>query len=630
MGEDGHERDAELWRALVEASPDVVLVVAPDGTILFSNRVAPVFADRGVVGRKIWDFAVGEDARERLQGQLREVVETRRAILYENPGVLADGSQGFYEVRGIPVVIEGRVDRIVWSATDISGRRHAVDRLAFQARLLDQISQPVVAVDPASRVTHWNQGAERLYGFTAEEAVGRVTHELLQTEHPGPGGKEAMVRALQATGFWSGEMSHVTKCGERVVVHTSIRLLRDERGQPMQGIGVMQDVTQRRRLEEQLRQSQKMEAIGLLAGGVAHDFNNILAVILGFSELAVRKLPPGHPVAAQLTEVFDAARRGGELTRKLLAFSRKQIIQPRLLDVCASVEDFTRMIRRIVGEDVEIVLEPAPKAVPVRVDPVQLEQVLLNLCTNARQAMPAGGTLRLVTRPMDVDDAFVERHPWARPGAFAEVVVSDTGIGMDDATRARVFEPFFTTKPDGTGLGLATVYGIVEQHGGFVHVESTPGAGTTFRVFLPRSGDGAPQARETNGVHATHGPRGTELVIVAEDEPSLRALVTTTLTELGYRVIAAGNGEEAVREYELHADQVALVLLDVVMPRLDARETYERLRAVRADVRVLFTTGYAPSSTRLAELLQSGRVPVLEKPFTPQALAAKVRTAIDA
>jgi two-component system cell cycle sensor histidine kinase/response regulator CckA len=619
-----------LWRALVEASPDVVLVLDPDGTILFVNRVAAVFAEQTVVGRKIWEFAVGDDARERLQRQVGQVVSARKAIVYENPGYRGDGSKGWYEVRAVPVIVEGRVERVLWASTDISERRDALERFAFQARLLGQISQPIVAVDIDSRITHWNAAAERLYGWTAAEALGRVSDELLQSEHPGPGGMEPVRSAIRTAGSWSGELSHVNKGGERLVVHVSVRLVLDDHGTPLQGIAVMQDVTLRRRLEEQLRQSQKMEAIGLLAGGVAHDFNNILAVILGFSELAVRKLPPGHPVAAQLTEVFDAARRGGELTRKLLAFSRKQIIQPRLLDVSASVEDFTRMIRRIVGEDVEIVVEPAAKAVPVRADPVQLEQVLLNLSTNARQAMPAGGTLRLTTRSVELDDAFVERHPWARAGGFAEVVVSDTGVGMDAATRARVFEPFFTTKADGTGLGLATVYGIVEQHGGFLHVESTPGTGTTFRVFLPRTDDATLAPRVTNGVPVSHGPRGTELVIVAEDEPSLRTLVTTTLTELGYRVIAACNGEEAVAEYERNADRVALVLLDVVMPRLDARQTYERLRTVRPDVRVLFTTGYAPSSTRLAELLQSGRVPVLEKPFTPQALAAKVRTAIDA
>jgi len=633
VGADGDEKEAVLWRALVEASPDVVLVVDPSGTILFVNRVVPYFADKGVVGRKLWDFVPGDGAA-RLTGHLRQVVETRKAIFYESAGYRANGDPGWYEVRAIPVVVDGRIDRIVWSSTDVSERRSALERLAFQAQLLDQVSQPIIVVDPDSRVTHWNDAAERLYGWTSAEALGQVTEQLLQTGWPASGGRDAMVDALRTAGQWSGELSHTTRDGEQLAVHASVRLLRDAEGKPSHGIAVMQDVTLRKRLEEQLRQSQKMEAIGLLAGGVAHDFNNLLAVILGFSELAVRKLPPGHPVAAQLTEVFDAARRGGELTRKLLAFSRKQIIQPRLLDVAASVADFTRMIGRIVGEDVELVVEPAPSAVPVRVDPVQLEQVLLNLCTNARQAMPGGGKLRLTTGVVELDEGFVQRHPWARRGSFAEIVVSDTGVGMDEPTRARIFEPFFTTKETGTGLGLATVYGIVEQHGGFVHVDSAPGAGTTFRVYLPQADASVPPpSRSTNGQPAKEtsaGPRGHELVIVAEDEPSLRALVTTTLSELGYRVIAAGDGEQAVHEYAQRPDEIALVLLDVVMPRLDARQAYERLRAIRAGVRVLFTTGYAPSSTRLAELLQSGRVPILEKPFTPQALAVKVRAAIDA
>jgi two-component system, cell cycle sensor histidine kinase and response regulator CckA len=250
-------------------------------------------------------------------------------------------------------------------------------------------------------------------------------------------------------------------------------------------------LTERRALEEQVRQSQKMEAIGLLAGGVAHDFNNLLAVIVGFSELASRKLPPGHPVAAQLAEVFDAARRGGDLTRKLLAFSRKQIIQPRVMDAAEAVDDFSRLLSRIVGEDVELVIERPESEILVRVDPVQLEQVLLNLCTNARQAMPEGGMLRLSTSYVTFDEATVRKQPWARAGSFVEIAVADTGIGMDAATKAHMFEPFFTTKPEGTGLGLATVHGIVQQHGGFVHVESSAGAGTTLRVYLPRADDTA-------------------------------------------------------------------------------------------------------------------------------------------
>ena len=621
-------RDGVLWRALVEASPDLVLVVDTSGTILFVNRVMPFFAEKGVVGRKIWEFVPGT-ADERMKARLREVVETRKAIYYENAGFRSDGSPGWYEVRAIPVIVDGTIDRIVWSATDISERKAAVERLAFQAHVLDQVSQPVVATHPRETITYWNEAAERLFGYTAEEAIGRNATELLRTQWP-LGTFDSMVTTLRAKSAWRGETTLFSKAGDAVVVELSIHMVRDEAGVPLHAITVMQDMTQRKRFEEQLRQSQKMEAIGLLAGGVAHDFNNLLAVILGFSELAARKLPTGHPVSAQLSEVFEAARRGGELTRKLLAFSRKQIIQLRPVDVGAQVADFTRMIQRIVGEDVELVVERETEIVAVRADPTQLEQVLLNLCTNARQAMPEGGKLALTTRAVELDEAFVTHHPWARAGAFAEITVTDTGVGMDAATMAHIYEPFFTTKREGTGLGLATVYGIVQQHGGFLDVESATGAGTTFRVYLPRTTDTTHDAKvKGESAPVPRELRGTEVILVAEDEPSLRALVNITLTELGYRVIATRDGAEAVREFEAHAADIGLVVLDVVMPRLGAREAYERIRLIRPDVRVLFTTGYAPASTRLAELLQGGTVPVLEKPFTPVALATKVRSAID-
>jgi PAS domain S-box-containing protein len=387
------------------------------------------------------------------------------------------------------------------------------------------------------------------------------------------------------------------------------------------------DVTEHLKLEEQLRQSQKMEAIGLLAGGVAHDFNNLLGAIMGFSELGLRKLTPDDPVHGHLLEVVQAARRGADLTRKLLAFSRKQIIQARPLDLNASVEDFARLLRRILGEDVDLRIDVPAEPVVAMVDVVQLEQVLLNLCTNARQAMADGGVLRLATRAVLFDEAFVERNPWARPGRFAEVVVSDTGAGMDSATRARIFEPFFTTKPDGTGLGLSTVYGIVQQHAGFMHVDSTPGEGTTFLVYFPRAGIQAAPSPPNAGSGSEEAHR--ELILVAEDEPSLRSLLSATLSELGYRVLLTADGEEAVHEFERNADDVALVVMDVVMPRLGAREAYERMRAIRSGVKVLFTTGYAPESTRLGELLATGRLRVLEKPFSTEALADKVRSAID-
>jgi two-component system cell cycle sensor histidine kinase/response regulator CckA len=389
------------------------------------------------------------------------------------------------------------------------------------------------------------------------------------------------------------------------------------------------DVTVRKSLEEQLRQSQKMEAIGLLAGGVAHDFNNLLAIIMGFSESSRAKLPPGHPVADQLQEVIGAARRGGELTHKLLAFSRKQVIRPGLLEVHSTVESFARLLERVLGADVELSIGREPGSLVVRADAIQLEQVLLNLCTNARQAMPDGGRLVLQSRLSVLDASFVVKNPWSRIGSFAEIAVRDTGVGMDDATRARIFEPFFTTKSEGTGLGLATAYGIVQQHGGFVHVESEPRAGTTFRVFLPLA-EGHAETTVANrppGIARQKG--GHELILLAEDEPALRRLVTSTLSDLGYRVIATGDGEDAVREFSQHAGDIALVVLDMVLPRLDARHAYEQMLAIRPDMKVLFTTGYAPESTRFGSLLEASRIPFLQKPFLPSTLAERVRSAID-
>jgi PAS domain S-box-containing protein len=369
VGTEASAWDETYWRAFAEASPDIVLVVDPSGTILYSNRVVVSFAGGPVVGRKIWEFATG-DGVARLTGKLREVVASRKAVFYENEGMRGDGSLAWYEARAIPVVVDGEVERILWVSTDVSARK---------------------------------------------------------------------------------------------------------------------------RLEEQVRQAQKMEAIGLFAGGVAHDFANILAVILASAEFAAREPSSSGPLAPVLGEITDAARRGGELTRRLLALSRTRILSPRPVELGAVVADFGRMMRRILGKDIELIVLDPEAQVTVDADSVQLDQVLLNLCTNARQAMPRGGALTLATRRVDLDARFVRenaaRSPWVCAGSFAEISVRDTGAGMDAATLARAFDLFFTTKSEGTGLGLATVHGIVRQHGGFVLVDSAPGAGTTFRVYLPRVPD---------------------------------------------------------------------------------------------------------------------------------------------
>ncbi len=618
------------WRAWVLATTDHVFVVSPEGTILLADPKLRGADAATIVGKRLWDFAE-PGAEARIRAALRRVVDEQTSVSYASQARRPDGSMGSYEVRIAPVVIGGVVERVLWAASDVTERAEAAARLDASERRLRALVEhgadciSLIAAD--GTVAYVSPGAVAALGYDdASQIVGRPALDFIHPDdraaafEAGPGSpprarREATLRTLHRDGSY------------RLLEGTSQNLLDD----PAVGArgGHARPGTPPHRHEGQLRQSQKMQAIGLLAGGVAHDFNNLLAIILGFSGLAAKNLAPDHPVHPHLVEVEEAARRGGELTRKLLAFSRKQLIQSHPLDVRSALDDFTRMLERIVGEDVELQVERAPTPLPIRADPAQLEQVLMNLCANARQAMPEGGTLRIATRTVNLDVAELATRPWAKAGAFVEIVVRDTGHGMDDATLARAFEPFFTTKREGTGLGLAMVYGIVEQHGGFLHVESTVGRGTAFYVYLPRTNDAIATPTGPRSVRGPAARGGHETILLAEDEPALRALAATTLTELGYQVVATRDGEEAVREFERRDGQFALVVLDVVMPRLGAREAYDRMRRLAPSVRVLFTTGYAPASTRIGEIVADDAVPLLEKPFTPEALGAAVRDAID-
>ncbi len=383
----------------------------------------------------------------------------------------------------------------------------------------------------------------------------------------------------------------------------------------------------RRDLERQLQQAQKMEAIGQLAGGIAHDFNNLLTAIIGYSELILVRLPEDDPTVADVREIKGAGERAATLTRQLLAFSRKQIVDPRVLDLNAVVANMEKLLRRVIGEDIELRTVLAADLGRVKIDPGQVEQVVMNLAVNARDAMPRGGALVIETVNAELDEGYARTHVAVRPGPHVMLVVSDTGTGMDEATKARLFEPFFTTKTPGkgTGLGLATVYGIVKQAGGNIWVYSEPGHGTTFKVYLPR----VDEAAEPLGLEPAGPPRGGfEVVLLVEDDAAVRALVREALGSYGYRVLEAADAEQALRLAEEHGAGIALLITDVVMPRTGGRELARRLTELRPDTKVLFLSGYTSDAILHHGILDRG-VAFLQKPFTPEALARRVRQILD-
>jgi len=418
------------------------------------------------------------------------------------------------------------------------------------------------------------------------------------------------------------------KDGRPITVRLSGRTLTNSQGQATEFEMIAEDVTERRALEDQLRQSQKMEAIGRLAGGIAHDFNNLLTVIKGYSELMLEELELADPLHSEVEEIKKAADRAASLTRQLLAFSRQQVLAPRVLDLNAVIHNMDRLLHRLLGEDIELTTHLEPSLGHTKADPGQIEQVVMNLAVNARDAMPNGGKLTIETMNVELDENYVREHVTVRPGSYVMIAISDTGIGMTEEIRGRIFEPFFTTKEPGkgTGLGLSTVYGIVKQSDGYVWVYSEAGIGTTFKVYLPRvdaPADVTPH--ETNGL-PNH--RGTETILLVEDEDGVRALVRQILLKQGYTVIESRHGGEALLLCERHHGTIDLLLTDVVLQQMSGRELAERLIRLRPEMRVLYISGYTDDAIVQHGVLNAGTA-FLQKPFTTDALNRKVRQVLN-
>ncbi len=523
----------------------------------------------------------------------------------------------------------GDVEALLGVTRDVTEHRRAQAELLLQSAALNAAADAIVITDRGGTIQWVNSAFEALTGYTAGEAVGRNPGELVKSGVHDQAFYREMWQTILAGRPWRGELTNRRKDGTRYLEEQTITPVRATVSDTITHfVAVKRDISAQRQLELQFLQAQKMETVGRLAGGVAHDFNNLLTVINGTAELMLRKAGPGDPATAELQAIADAGTRAAQLTRQLLAFSRKQMLQVEPLHLNTSLRGMETMLRRMVGEDVQLVLRLTDDLDLVRADPGQMDQVILNLVVNARDAMPRGGTLTIETRNVEFSAEHAASEPTLKPGRHVLVAISDTGLGMDEATRERIFEPFFTTKElgRGTGLGLSTVYGIVQQSGGSIGVSSEPGRGTTFKIFLP-SVDGSTAHSRPAAVPAE--PAGTETVLVVEDEPALQQLAGRALRAAGYVVLAAATGEEAAALLDEHRDEVHLMLTDVVLPGISGRELASRVAPLHPGLRVLFTSGYT-DDTVLHHGVSAQTAKFLAKPYSVDALIRKVREVLDA
>ncbi len=491
--------------------------------------------------------------------------------------------------------------------------------------LLESAAQAIIGTDRHGRIVLVNDRTEQMFGYSRSELL-EATIELLLPEslravhirHREDYFEHPRTRPM-GTGM---ELSGRRKDGSDFPVEVSLSAL-DVEG-AVYGIAFVSDISQRKTLEEQLTHAQKMEAVGRLAGGVAHDFNNMLTVIAGYNRMILDELSPVDPLRGYAEEILKAADRAGALTNQLLAFSRRQIMQPRVISVNAVIEQTEKMLRRLIGEDIQLSIGLKADTGNIKADPNHIAQAVVNLAVNARDAMPTGGRLTIETGNSHIDETYVRTHMGVKPGEFVMIAVSDTGIGMDSATRQRIFEPFFTTKErgKGTGLGLATVYGMVKQSGGDIWVYSEPGTGTTFKLYFPRVQE-PPADVLAGGPEKTKTTEG-ETILLVEDEKAVRDLTSRILQKLGYKVLPAASGEEAIRLGHAHAGRIALLLTDVVMPNMSGRQVADALSQIQPGIKVLFLSGYTENTVVHHGVLDSA-VDFLPKPFSREVLGQKIR-----
>jgi PAS domain S-box-containing protein len=630
--EEALRRSEANLQAIFKTSLQAFVLVNRDGAIQALNPTAEEWSER-ITGRRLREG-------DRIQSFIPDAADAFRLALAGEARSAErclrdqDGIDRWYETTHAPVVDEhGAVIGVCLNARDVSERKQAEQALRdSEARyrdLFDNASDLVCTTTLDGAFLYVNPAWHEAMGSTDQSLAARRFLDLVHPESR-ERYQEVVDRAKAGEILGHVDLVLLTAAGVPLTLEGNISCTASDGGPPRVR-GIYRDVTERKRVEDQLRRAERMQAAGRLAGGVAHEVNNMMTGVIGFSEFLMRSLDPTDPRRTEVTEIIKAGTRAADVTRQLLAFTRQQFLRPEKLPVNVVVSDLEKMLRRVLGEDHQFHLALDPDAGEIRADRGQLEQVLVNLMLNARDAMLDRGRVTVATRAVELDEAYAQRHNGvALPrGEYVQLSVSDTGVGMERDVQARIFEPFFTTKPvgQGTGLGLSTVYGIVKQSEGFVWVYSEPGLGTTFKVYLPRVGTAHAPPRPADRSPVARG--GTETILIVEDEDLVRALASRSLRERGYRVIEARQGVEALQQLEQQSAGVDLVISDVVMPEMGGRELARRLATLRPSLPVLFISGYTGEDVIQRGLMEPG-APFQQKPFTPDGLARKVREMLDA
>ena len=623
------ERTLRNWQTTFDAVNSVVWLLDRNQRILSANRATKTIfgmCPGEVVGRYCWEVVHG--SRENIPP---ECPAKRAMVTHSREREEMFFSDRWFEVVVDPVLDEkGGLEGLVHIVSDVTERKAVMSQLHFLSTAIEQAGEAVVVTDGKGVIQYVNPAFERITGFSRREAVGQNPRILKSGEHD-----EAFYKSLWETitrgETWYGRFVNKRKDGTLYIEDATISPVRDSEGNITNFVAIKRDITEhvklherQQELERQLQMAQKMEAIGRLAGGIAHDFNNMLNVILGYGDILCNGLPEGDPQREYAQQIVDAAQRSASLVRELLAFSRKQPLQPVVLNLNDLLKNLEKMLSRVIGEDIRLEFILADDLWPVKVDPVQMEQVVMNLVVNARDAMPQGGSLTIETANVELDDAYALTHVSVKPGSYVMLAVTDTGCGMDRETMARVFEPFFTTKERGigTGLGLSTVYGIVKQSEGYIWVYSEPGKGSTFKVYLPRTEEvptWKPRDTESREGVSVEGKR----VLVVEDEGALRELFKETLVQFGFEVTVASDGKEALALVKKGL-RPHVVVTDVVMPGMSGKEMVEELRKVLPGIKVLYMSGYTDNAIVHHGVLDPGE-PYIQKPFALGDLVAKIK-----